>query len=129
MEEIEKLNLSFSSNLNYALLNLKKDIDEANNLEDKIYLEISKSEIIKYLNYVYTNIKCWKDSYESKNYEIIINKYNEIASIISQLELCLADYENKFHMDGISYSIFQIGRILSDIKMKRANDKPIIKEE
>lgn len=129
MEEIEKLNLSFSSNLNYVLLNLKKDIDEANNLEDKIYLEISKSEIIKYLNYVYTNIKCWKDSYESKNYEIIINKYNEIASIISQLELCLADYENKFHMDGISYSIFQIGKILSDIKMKRANDKPIIKEE
>lgn len=129
MEEIEKLNLSFSSNLNYVLLNLKKDIDEANNLEDKIYLEISKSEIIKYLNYVYTNIKCWKDSYESKNYEIIINKYNEIASIISQLELCLADYENKFHMDGISYSIFQIGKILSDIKMKMANDRPIIIEE
>lgn len=104
MEETVKLNLSFSRNLNYALLNLKKAIDEANSLEDKIkiYIEMSKGEIIKYLNYVYTNIKCWKDSYETKKYEVIINKYKEMESIISQLELCLADYDNKFHMDGIS---------------------------
>ena len=123
MVEIKKLNLSFSSNLNYTLLNLEKAIDEANNLEDRIYIEISKSEIIKYLNYVYTNIKCWKDSYESKNYEMITNQYNEIESIISQLELCLADYESKFHMDGISYSIFQIGKILSYIK--KESDKNV----
>lgn len=116
MEETVKLDLSFSSNLNYVLLNLEKAIDEANSLEDKIYIEMSKGEIIQYLNYVYTNIKCWKDSYETKNYEVIINKYKEMESIISQLELCLADYDNKFHMDGISYSIFQIGKILSDIK-------------
>ena len=109
-------NLDFSGNLNYALSNLKKVIDEANDLEDKIYLEISKSQIIKYLNYSYTNNKDWQTYYESKEYDAIINNYKEIESIISQLELCLADYDDKFHIDGISYSIFQIGKVLSIVK-------------
>ena len=95
---------------------MKKVIDEANDLEDKIYLEISKSQIIKYLNYAYTNIKDWQTYYESKEYDAIINNYKEIESIISQLELCLADYDDKFHIDGISYSIFQIGKVLSIVK-------------
>ena len=116
MEESEKLNLNFSSNLNYALLNLEKDINEANNLEDKIYLELSKDQIIEYLNYAYTNMKRWQDNCKSPKYETIIRQYKKIESIISQLELCLADYDSKFHMDGISYSIFQIGIIFSNIK-------------
>lgn len=116
MEESKKLNLNFSSNLNYALLNLEKAINEAINLEDKIYLELSKDQIIEYLNYVHTQMKCWQDNYESKTYETIIKNYKKIESIISQLELCLADYDSKFHMDGISYSVFQIGKILSIIK-------------
>ena len=116
MEKNEKLDLNFSSNLNYALLNLEKDINEASNLEDKLYLELSKDQIIEYLNYAYTNMKCWQDNFKYKKYETIIRKYKEIESIISQLELCLADYDSKFHMDGISYSVFQIGKILSNIK-------------
>lgn len=115
MEENKDLYTDFQSNLDYILINLEKDIFKAEKLEDKLYLEISKSEIIEFLNYVYKNIKCWKDSYNEKKYEVIINKFAEIESIISQLELCLADYENQFHMDGISYSIFQIGKILSNI--------------
>jgi len=118
MEENKNLNTDFQSNLDYVLTNLEKDIFKANSLEDKMYLEMSKSEIIKSLNYVYKNIKCWKDSYNAKKYETIINKYGEIESIISQLELCLADYEEQFHMDGISYSIFQIGKILANIMKK-----------
>lgn len=120
MEEKNFLNTDFQSNLDYALTNLEKDIFKANSLEDKLYLEISKNEIIKSLNYVYESIKCWKNDYNTKKYENIINKYSEIESIISQLELCLADYEEYFHMDGISYSIFQIGKILSNI-MKRSD--------
>lgn len=115
MEENKDLNTNFQSNLDYVLINLEKDIFKAKNLEDKLYLEISKSEIIESLNYVYKNIKCWEDSYNEKKYEVIINKFGEIESIISQLEFCLADYENLFHMDGISYSTFQIGKILSNI--------------
>lgn len=118
MEKIKKLNVDFQSNLDYVLTNLENDIFQANSLDDKLYLEMSKREIIESLNYVYQNIKNWKDSYNEKKYEMIINKYNEIESIISQLEMSLADYEELFHMDGISYSIFQIGQILLNI-MKR----------
>lgn len=116
----KKINEDFQNNLDYVLINLEKDISKANSLEDKLYSELSKNEIINSLNYVYRNIKYWKDSYNEKKYETIINKYSEIESIISQLELCLADYEEQFHMDGISYSIFQIGKILSNI-MKRSD--------
>lgn len=119
MEKIKKLNVDFQSNLDYVLTNLENDIFQANSLDDKLYLETSKREIIESLNYVYQNIKNWKDSYNEKKYETIINKYNEIESIISQLEMSLADYEELFHMDGISYSIFQIGQILLNI-MKRS---------
>ena len=123
MEKIKKLNVDFQSNLDYVLTNLENDIFQANSLDDKLYLEMSKREIIESLNYVYQNIKNWKDSYNEKKYETIINKYNEIESIISQLEMSLADYEELFHMDGISYSIFQIGQILLNI-MKR-NEKNV----
>lgn len=115
MKEKENLNTDFQSNLNYILTNLEKDILQANSLEEKMYLEISKNEIIDSLNYVYKNIKCWGNIYNKKQYEIIINKYGEMESIISKLELCLADYEEQFHMDGISYSIYLIGKILSNI--------------
>ena len=121
MEENKKINLEFSNNLNYVLVNLKQAIDESDGLEDKIYLELSKKQIIEYLNYVYTNIKSWENSYDTKNYKIITYKYKEIESIISQLELCLVEFDNKFHIEGISYSIFQIGKILSNLK--KENDK------
>ena len=118
MKENQKTNLELSKNLNYALLNLKQDIEEANSLEDKIYFELTKQQIIEYINYAYTNIKNWKNDYETNNYKLIANEYKEIESIISQLELCLVEFENEFHMEGISYSIFQIGKIISNLKKK-----------
>lgn len=115
MEDKKNFDTDFQSNLDYVLTNLEEDILKANSLEDKLYLEISKSKIISFLNYAYKNIKCWGNSYNTKQYETIIDKYPEIESIVSQLELCLADYEKLFHMNGISYSIFQIGKILSNV--------------
>jgi hypothetical protein len=114
--ENEKLNLNILDNLNYSLLNLKNAINEANNLEDKVYFELSKGQIIEYLNYVYTSIKGWENDYKVNNYEVIIKQYKNVESIISELELCLADYDSKFHIDGISYSVFQIGKIISNMK-------------
>ena len=119
MKENQKTNLELSKNLNYALLNLKQDIEEANSLEDKVYFELTKQQIIEYINYAYTNIKNWKNDYETNNYKLIANEYKEIESIISQLELCLVEFENEFHMEGISYSIFQIGKIISNLKKER----------
>ena len=105
---------NFKNNLNYVLNNLEKDIINSNSLEDMIYLELSKKEIIDYLNHVYSIVKNWETSYESCDYAVIREKYKEVESIISELELCLADYKDTFNMDGISYAIFQIGNILSN---------------
>ena len=120
MEESKKVDLDFSNNLNYALSNLKQAIEEANVLKDKTYLELSKQQLIDYLNYVYVNIKKWENDYESKKYKAIADKYKEIESIISQLELCLVEFDSLFHIEGISYSIFKIGKTISDL-MKDSN--------
>lgn len=109
------MNIDFQKNLDYILKHLEEDIFKANNLSDKVYMEMTKNEVIESLKYVYQNIKSWEDNYNNRKYEDIIDKYGELQSIISQLELCLADYEKQFHMDGISYSVFQIGKILSNI--------------
>lgn len=106
----------FFNNLEYILINLENDKEKANSLENKMYFELSKDEIINYINDVYLKIKKWNYYYEIKKYELIISEYKMIEPIISELELCLADLENIFHMNGISYSLFQIGKILSNIK-------------
>ena len=106
---------SFLDNLNYILINLKNDITNAGDLEDKIYFELPKKQIIIYINYVYNILTHWEDYYKSNSYEIMIDEFSKLDSIISELELCLADYKNIFHMDGISYSMFNIGKILTDL--------------
>lgn len=106
----------FFNNLEYILFHLENDKEKANSLENKMYFELSKDELINYINDVYLKIKKWNYYYEIKKYELIISEYKMIEPIISELELCLADLENIFHMNGISYSLFQIGKILSNIK-------------
>lgn len=108
--------IDFLNNLEYILINLENDKEKANSLENKIYFELSKDELINYVNDLYLKIKKWNYYYERKKYELIISEYKMIEPIISELELCLADLENIFHMNGISYSLFQIGKILSNIK-------------
>lgn len=111
----EKNSDNFLNNLKYLLTNLEKDISKADNLEDKIYFEMTKGEIQKTLKYIYESIKNWENQYNEKKYEAIISKFNEINSLTSLLEFCLADYESEFHMDGIAYSVFQMGKDLSNI--------------
>ena len=96
------------SNLEYILIELEKDINKANSLEDKMYLELSKTQIKDNINDVYLKLKKWNTYYETKNYELIINEYKDIESIISELELCLADLDDLFHMSGISYSLLEL---------------------
>ena len=114
--EKEVSQTNFLNNLEYILIHLEKDIDEANNLENKMYFELSKNELINHINDVYLKMKKWNYYYETKKYDLIISEYKVVESIISELELCLADLENIFHMNGISYSLFQIGKILVNIK-------------
>lgn len=116
MQKNKKSNNELLNNLDYVLINLDKAIKEANYLDDVIYMELSKKQIINYLNSVYEEIKLWKDNFKNNNYNFIINNYKKIEATISELELCLADYESIFNMNGISYSIYQIGKYLDDIK-------------
>ena len=119
MEENKKINLSFSGNLSYVLSNLEHVIDEAKDLEDKTYLELSKKQIIEYLNYVYKKIKCWQKCYKIKNYELIMSEYKEIESIISQLELCLVEFDNKFHIEIVHHLKNQSFNKLFDMQLYR----------
>ena len=45
------------NDLNYILDNLRNNIEKAKDLEDKMYFELSKEEIIKFLTYVYKKNK------------------------------------------------------------------------
>ncbi len=45
--------------------------------------------------------------------DTLINKYKKIEENLSEIELCLAEQEPLFHCDGIAYSFYQIGSILS----------------
>ena len=119
--EKEVSQTNFLNNLEYILIHLEKDIDEANNLEDKMYFELSKNELINHINDVYLKMKKWNYYYETKKYDLIISEYKVLESIISELEFCLADLENIFNMNGISYSLFQIGKIL--VNIKKESDK------
>lgn len=119
--EKEVSQTNFLNNLEYILIHLEKDIDEANNLEDKMYFELSKNELINHINDVYLKMKKWNYYYKTKKYDLIISEYKVLESIISELEFCLADLENIFHMNGISYSLFQIGKIL--VNIKKESDK------
>lgn len=110
------------NDLNYILDNLRNNIEKAKDLEDKIYFELSKKEIIKFLTYVYKKTNYWTNYFYIGNYDLIINEYNELDSIIFELELCLADYENIFHMDGISYSMFKIGINLKENNLQKGTN-------
>lgn len=46
------------------------------------YIEISKKQVIIYLNYIYDSILKW-----ANNYELITQYYKEIEAIIEELEL------------------------------------------
>lgn len=102
------------SNLDYVLVCLEKANTKVNMLEDKLYLEITKAQVIDYLNKVYIDIKRWIKYAYDKDFKSIKNEYRQVESIVSELELCFVDYEKLFNMNGISYSIYIIGKILSD---------------
>ncbi len=108
-------NLELQENLDYLLTSLENALYEADNLDDNTYLELSKEEIIAYLNETYESIKNWSYDYNYKEFDSIKSDYSRVEALISELELCLANYEDIFHMNGISYTLFQIGQILSTI--------------
>lgn len=104
-------------NLDYMINQIEHDIEyEINSLEEDFYFEMTKDEIINSFHKILLNLKKWKNYFDEKNIANIKLEYKELEQNISQLELCLADYENKFKLNGISYSLFKIGEILIEFK-------------
>ena len=114
MEIKEDLNKNIQDNLKYILSVVEKDLKKATSLEEKVYLELSKNEIIKYLNYVYKIIKSWQDYLKKEQIDLIIKDYKKIESIISRIRTMFADLDDEFQLEGISFALFNIGKMLSN---------------
>jgi len=112
MEIIKKV---FSKKVDYMINQVVIDLNsEIINLKEEFYFELSKDEVIDYFNKVLMILNKWKNYFNSNDVQKIIDEYKELEGLISELELCLADYEEHFKLNGISYSLFEIGKILND---------------
>lgn len=69
--------IDFLNNLEYILINLENDKEKANSLENKIYFELSKDELINYINDDWTHyfwirtVLGWFRKYISSERDII----------------------------------------------------------
>ena len=76
---------------------------------------MSKDQIIICFNQILLTIKNWQKYFDENNIQSIQKEYKKLESDISELELCLADYDNIFHCEGISYALYNIGNLLIEI--------------
>lgn len=77
-------------------MEIKKDLNK--NIQDNL----------KYiLSVVEKNLK-------KEQIDLIVKDYKKIESIISELELCLADLDDEFNLEEISFALFNIGKMLSN---------------
>lgn len=119
---MENFNDIFSKNIDYMIHQVDIDLNhEIINLKEDFYFELSRDEIINYFKKTLSVLKNWKKNFNSNNIQSIIDEYKDLEGIIAELELCLADYEFNFRLNGISYSLFEIGKVLNFIE--KENDK------
>lgn len=103
---------NFMEYINYIINQLESNLNNIDKLDEDFYFEMSKEQIIKSFKDVLLKIKKWKESFEKEDYLVIQNEYKNIESEISELELCLLDLDNIFHLEGISYSLYKMGEIM-----------------
>lgn len=106
----------FLDNTKYIIKNIEEDLKKIYLLDDdRTYIELNKKQIEDMFKYVLKSIKKWEELYKKDNYLEIINNYKTIEGYVSELNLCLAAYDKDFHTDGISYSVLEIGKILTKV--------------
>ena len=111
----EEQKKSFNENIEYIIDNTNKNLDYLNKNEKKKFFELSKEQVIQYFEKLLSTAKNWQKSFNDNNIKKIQEEYKETESYVSELELCLADNDTIFHCEGISYSLYQIGKILVKI--------------
>ena len=106
------LNQEINSHLEYIMKQLEENLTHIDQLEQNIYFEMTKEPIVDSFNKTLTQLKEWKKQVAHNNFSIIKREYKNLESVISELELCLTDYDNLFHIEGISYAFYEIGKML-----------------
>lgn len=101
--------------INHIIDELKIAQEWSKNIKDDIYLELSKDEIINYFEKLYCNISKWNLYYRNKEIDKIISNYKQYESIISELELCLLDYDDIISITDISLSYYELGKKLTEL--------------
>lgn len=98
--------------INSISINLENAYELSKKLEDDTYFELTKDEVVKYLETVNSGISKWKDYIKNNKINLIIDDYKNFESIISELELCLLDYDESFKIRDISNSYYELGKEL-----------------
>lgn len=86
-------------------------IVELPKLPNNNYFELNKKEIDKSFIEILTILKNWKEYSITEIYQCSLD-YKRIEGLISELELCLAEHENKLKLNAVSYNLFEIGKLL-----------------
>ena len=94
------------------------NLNNTHNLEKEYYFEMSKEQIFSSFKNILLSLKKWKKYFYNNDIKKIKEEYKQIESNIAILELCLADYDDIFHCEGISYSFYEIGNILNNVNNK-----------
>ncbi len=100
--------------LNRIIMELEKAKECSYKLESEIYEELSKEEIISYFDELYNNISQWNIYLQNNESKKIISNYKKYESIISELELCLMDYDDDIRITDISLSYYELGKKLTE---------------
>lgn len=111
---IEQTNC-FNENIKYIIDQIKNNLNNINVLENKVYVEMSKEQIIESFSKALSSLEKWQKEFKNNNLSNIQKEYKEIESIMSELEWSLFDYEKIFHCEGMSYTLYQIGNLLVEI--------------
>lgn len=112
----------FDENIKYMTDQIEKNLKNIDILKQDFYFEMSKKQIIDSFKSVLSSLESWQQYFNDSEIYRIQKNYKELESNVSELELCLADYDDIFHCEGISYALYQIGHLLSEILSKRRSD-------
>ena len=105
----------FNDNINYIINHLKEYLSNKDKLHEQTYLEMSKEQIIDSFNKALMLAENWPKYFAQNDIASIQKEYKKLENILSELEWNLAEYDDIFHGDGMSYSIYKIGKLLVEI--------------
>lgn len=118
----EKQSIYFNKNIDYIKKQMTYNLNNTNKLRKNCCFEMSNKQIINCFKEILSSVTKWQKYFYNKDIDCIQREYKELESNMSELELCLADYDNLFHCEGMSYSLHEIGKVLIEILTTKESD-------